>query len=95
MLLSWLMLQDHMTLIGTWRMLVFRNVYFRNKVIQPDPSNSTRNALTSHRAITGNKTIMNHESFRKRMELPVKHFTQSIPGCHLYSTGKAATKLCR
>jgi len=67
-----------MTLIGTWRMLVFRNVYFRNKVIQPDPSNSTRNALTSHRAITGNKTIMNHESFHKQTELPVQHFTPRV-----------------
>ena len=55
--LSWLMLQDHMTLIGTWRMLVFRNVYFRNKVIQPDPSNRDTNALTFLRAITEDKAI--------------------------------------
>jgi len=29
------------------------------------------NALTFVRAITGNQDIMNHELFRKRMELPV------------------------
>ena len=51
-------------------LLVFRNVYFRYRVIHPDPGNNTRNALTFHRAITRNKTIMNHESFRKRTELP-------------------------
>ena len=34
----------------------------------------TDNASTFHILITGNQTIMNHESFRKRMESPVEHY---------------------
>ena len=35
------------------------------------PDIRANNALTFVRAITGNQDIMNHELFRKRMELPV------------------------
>ena len=35
------------------------------------PGTGANNASTFHIAITGNQDIMNHELFRKRMELPV------------------------
>ena len=53
------------------------------------------NASTFHIAITGNQTIMNHESFRKQTESPVQHFIQRVfRGVIYISTGKTATKLC-
>ena len=39
---------------------------------------AANNASTFHIAITGNQTIMNHESFHKLMESPVHHFTQRV-----------------
>jgi len=39
------------------------------------PGTGANNASTFHIAITGNQDIMNHESFRKRTESPVQHFT--------------------
>ena len=60
------------------------------------PNIDANNASTFHIATTWNQTIMNHESFRKRKESPVQHFTQRVfRGVIYISAGKAATKLCR
>ena len=65
--------------------LVFRNVHFRNRVVQSGSGKGIKmliiganNASTFHIAITENQTIMNHESFRKRTESLVQHFTQRV-----------------
>ena len=66
-------------------LLVFRNVDLRYRVIQHDPGNNTKNALTFHRVITRNKVI--HEPWivpQARELTDVAFYLDSIPGCHLY-----------
>ena len=73
-----------------WSMLVFRNIYFKNRVVQPGfgkgfrcPASAPTNASTFHIAITDNQT--NEPWFITQVDgiTGAVFYQMSLPGCHL------------
>jgi hypothetical protein len=57
------------------RLWILCEVLPQIKIASEMPGIGANNASTLHIAITGKQTVMNHESFRKRTESLVQHFT--------------------
>ena len=66
-------------------MLVFLNVNYRNIIKIFVRVTALRNVEHILAQLLRNKSILNHELFRKHIEYTgVAFYPMSIPGCHLY-----------